>query len=200
MQRAIIADDYRALVERDFAGRVQRAAATLRWNGGRYEALVAVDEFGKEAADPSLLATIQRRLQRYRRIGHDVVVKSARLVPLRLEMKVCVDSHYLRGHVKAELLDLFSNQVLPDGRKGFFHSDNLSFGEGIFLSSLVAKAQSVEGVENVEVSVLERLGEGPQQEIDNGVLPLGPLEVAQLDNDPSLPENGTFTLQMGGGR
>jgi hypothetical protein len=198
--RAIIADDYRALVERDFAGRVQRAAATLRWNGGRYEALVAVDEFGKEEADPSLLAAIQRRLQRYRRIGHDVVVKSARLVPLLIEMKVCVDSHYLRGHVKAELLDLFSNRVLADGRKGFFHSDNLSFGEGIFLSSLVAKAQSVEGVENVEVSVLERLGEGPQQEIENGVLPLGPLEVAQLDNDPSLPENGTFTLKMGGGR
>jgi len=200
LQRAIIADDYRALVERDFAGRVQRAAATLRWNGGRYEALVAVDEFGKEEADPALLEAIKRRLRRYRRIGHDVVVKSARLVPLRIEMKVCVNSHYLSGHVKAELLELFSNRVLPDGRKGFFHADNLSFGEGIFLSSLVAKAQSVEGVENVEVTILERLGAGPQHEIDDGVLPLGPLEVAQLDNDPSLPENGTLGLQMGGGR
>lgn len=200
LQRAIIADDYRALVERDFAGRVQRAAATLRWNGGRYEALVAVDEFGKEEADPELLEAIKRRLYRYRRIGHDLVVKSARLVPLTIEMKVCVNSHYLRGHVKAELLDLFSNRVLPDGRKGFFHADNLSFGEGIFLSSLVAKAQSVEGVENVEVTRLERLGAGPQQEIANGVLPLGPLEVAQLDNDPSLPENGTLSLQIGGGR
>ena len=90
--------------------------------------------------------------------------------------------------------------MLPDGRKGFFHADNLSFGEGIFLSSLVAKAQSVEGVENVEVTILERLGAGPQHEIDDGVLPLGPLEVAQLDNDPSLPENGTLGLQMGGGR
>jgi hypothetical protein len=200
LQRAIIADDYRALVERDFAGRVQRAAATLRWNGGRYEALVAIDEFGKEEADPSLLAAIQRRLRRYRRIGHDLVVQSARLVPLLIEMKVCVDSHYLRGHVKAELLDLFSNRVLADGRKGFFHSDNLSFGEGIFLSRLIATAQAIEGVENVEVTRLERLGEGPQQEIENGVLALAPLEVAQLDNDPSLPENGTFSLQMGGGR
>ena len=200
LQRAIIADDYRALVERDFAGRVQRAAATLRWNGGRYEALVAVDEFGKPEADPELLEAIKRRLRRYRRIGHDLVVKSARLVPLLIEMKVCVNSHYLSGHVKAELLDLFSSRVLPDGRKGFFHADNLSFGEGIFLSSLVAKAQAVEGVENVEVTKLERLGAGPQQEIENGVLPLGPLEVAQLDSDPSLPENGTLTLKMGGGR
>ena len=200
LQRAIIADDYRALVERDFADRVQRAAATLRWNGGRYEALVAVDEFGKEAADPSLLADIHRRLLRYRRIGHDVRVISARLIPLLIEMKVCVDSHYLRGHVKGELLDLFSNRALADGRKGFFHADKLSFGDGIHLSRLIATAQVVEGVENVEVTRLERLGEGPTDEIEKGVLSLGPLEVAQLDNDPSLPENGTFTLKMGGGR
>lgn len=200
LQRAIIADDYRALVERDFAGRVQRAAATLRWNGGRYEALVAVDEIGKEQADPSLLEAIHRRLLRYRRIGHDIRVKSAELVPLRIEMEVCVDPHYLRGHVKGELLDLFSNRVLADGRKGFFHPDNLSFGEGIFLSRLVATAQAVEGVENVVVKRLERLGDGPNDEIKFGVLTLGPLEIAQLDNDPSLPENGNFTLTMGGGR
>jgi hypothetical protein len=200
LQRAIIADDYRALVERDFAGRVQRAAATLRWTGSRYEALVAVDEMGKEQVDPALLAAIYRRLARYRKIGHDVRVESARMVPLLIEMNICVHPHYLRGHVKAELLARFSNRVLADGRKGFFHPDNLSFGDGIYLSQLVAAAQSVEGVESVEVSRLERLGEGPNHEIEFGLLTLGPLEIAQVDNDPSLPENGTFTLKIGGGR
>lgn len=200
LERAIIADDYRALVERDFAGKVQRAGATLRWNGSRYEALVAVDQLGKEEADHSLLNAIFRRLHRYRRIGHDIHVQSAILVPLVIEMNVCVHPHYLRGHVKAALLELFSNRVLPDGSKGFFHPDNLSFGEGIFLSRLVSLAQSVDGVESVEVTKLERLGEGPNREIEFGVLPLGPLEVAQVDNDPSLPENGSFILNMGGGR
>ena len=200
LQRAIIADDYRALVERDFSSEVQRAAASLRWNGSRYEALIAVDEIGKEEAGNSLLAAIYRRMHRYRRIGHDIHVTSARLVPLLIEMHVCVHPHYLRGHVKSELLDLFSNRVLADGRKGFFHPDNLSFGEGIYLSRLIATAQAVEGVESVEVTRLERLGDGPNREIEFGLLPLGPLEVAQVDNDPSLPENGTFTLKMGGGR
>lgn len=200
LERAITADDYRALVERDFAGQVQRAGATLRWNGSRYEALVAVDQLGKEEADHSLLNAIFRRLHRYRRIGHDIHVQSATLVPLVIEMNVCVHPHYLRGHVKAALLDLFSNRVLADGRKGLFHPDNLSFGEGVFLSRLVSLAQSVDGVETVEVTKLERLGEGPNREIEFGVLPLGPLEVAQVDSDPSLPENGTFTLNVGGGR
>jgi hypothetical protein len=200
LQRAIIADDYRALVERDFSSQVQRAAATLRWNGSRYEALIAVDEIGKEEADHSLLAAIYRRMHRYRRIGHDIHVTSARLVPLLIEMHVCVHPHYLRGHVKSELQDLFSNRVLAEGRRGFFHPDNLSFGDGIYLSRLIATAQAVEGVESVEVTRLERLGEGPNQEIEFGVLPLGPLEIAQVDNDASLPENGSFTLKMGGGR
>jgi len=200
LQRAIIADDYRAVIERDFADRVQHAAATLRWNGSRYEALVAVDEIGKEVADQSLLKAVSRGLHRYRRIGHDLHVQSARLEPLLIEMNVCVHPHYLRGHVESELLDVFSNRVLANGRKGFFHPDNLSFGDGIYLSRLIAVAQAIEGVLSVQVTRLERLGEGPNAEIELGVLSLGPLEIAQLDNDPSLPENGTLTLKMGGGR
>jgi predicted phage baseplate assembly protein len=200
LQRAIIADDYSALVEAGFDKQVQRAAAALRWNGSWYEALVAIDQFGKEQADAALLNDIYRRLHRYRRIGHEVRTQSARPVPLVIEMRVCVHAHYLRGHVKAALLEVFGGGVLADGRKGFFHPDNLSFGEGIYLSRLVATAQAVEGVESVEVTRLERLGEGPNHEIEDGVLPLGPLEIAQVDNDPSLPENGVFTLKMGGGR
>ena len=200
LQRAIIADDYAAIVQRDFSGSVQRAAATLRWNGSWYEVLVAVDQFGKAEADDALLDEIAKRLHRYRRIGHDVTVKSARLTPLDIAMTVCVHPHYLRGHVKAALLDLFSNRVLADGRKGFFHPDNLSFGKGIYLSKLVAAAQAVTGVESVQVTKLERLYEGDNGEIENGVLPLGPLEVAQLENDPSFPEHGKLTLIVGGGR
>ena len=131
LQRAVIADDYATIVAREFKDKVQRAAARLRWTGSWYEVLVAIDPFGCEEADPELLDAIAKRLHRYRRMGHDLVVKSARRVPLDIEMSVCVLPNYLRGHIKAALLDLFSNRTLPDGRKGFFHPDNLTFGEGI---------------------------------------------------------------------
>src|SRR5262249_18568713 len=148
----------------------------------------------------SLRDAIARRLHRYRRIGHDVEVQPARLVPLDIALTVCVQPHYLRGHVKAALLELFSSRHLLDGRRGFFHPDNLSFGDGVYLSKLVAAAQAVPGVESVVVTTLERLFQGPNGEIENGVLPLGPLEVAQLENDPSFPEHGRFSLTVGGGR
>ena len=60
--------------------------------------------------------------------------------------------------------------------------------------------QALPGVESVVVGKFERLGEGGQGEKEAGVLLLGPLEVARLDNDPSYPENGRLSLEIGGGR
>lgn len=200
LERAITAADYAEIVMRDFAGKVQRAAAVLRWTGSWYEVLVVVDQRGREEAEQSLLDEISRHLEGYRRIGHDLVVKSARLVPLDIELEICVRPGYLSGHVKAALLAAFSNLAWPDGRRGFFHPDNLTFGEGVYLSKLVAAAQAVPGVESTIVKKLERLYEGPRDELQEGLLPLGPLEVAQLDNDPNYPENGQFKLVMRGGR
>jgi hypothetical protein len=89
---------------------------------------------------------------------------------------------------------------LPGGKRGFFHPDNMTFGQGIYLSQVVAAAQAVEGVESVGVTRFERLYEGPNGEIAAGVLLLGPLEIARLDNDPGFPERGRLTLKLEGGR
>jgi hypothetical protein len=200
LARAIIPGDYSEIVLRDFPDRVQRAAATLRWNGRSFEVLVVVDPKGSEMAEHALLEEISGHLYSYRRIGHNLSVQPARYVPLDIEMIVDVRSEFLRGHVKAELLDVFSNRRLANGRLGFFHPDNLTFGEGIFLSKLVTAAASVPGVDSVKVKSLKRLFEGDNGEIANGVLPLGQLEIARLDNDPNSPENGKLTLCMRGGR
>jgi len=200
LQRAVTADDYAELVRRNFKDKVQRATASLRWTGSWYEALVAIDALGQEEADVALLSQIKGNLYRYRRIGHDLVVKPAHYVSLDIAMTVCVLPHYLRGHVKAALLNAFSNRILPDGQRGFFHADQLTFGEGIYLSKLVASAQVVPGVESVTVTRLERLFEGPNQEVESGILPLGPLEIARLDNDPNFPEHGKLVLDLRGGR
>ena len=200
IQRAVTAEDYAALVEREFKGRVQRAAATLRWTGSWTEVLVAVDPLTAEEEVERLLQEVRRMLHRYRRIGHDVVVKQAVTVPLDVALTVCVLPHFLRGHVEAALLAVLGNRLLPDGRRGFFHPDNLTFGGGIALSRLLAAAQGVAGVESVTVTRLERLHEGPHGEIAAGLLPIGPLEVARLDNDLRFPGNGRLQPTMRGGR
>ena len=60
--------------------------------------------------------------------------------------------------IARELLDIFSNRSLPDGRLGVFHPDNFSFGQPVFLSSLIATAQNVTGVESVNIKKFQRQG------------------------------------------
>jgi hypothetical protein len=198
LERAITASDYATLAKRDVE--VQGASARLAWTGSWYEAQVAVDQRGKDAAAPALLERTRARLERYRRIGHDLDVQPARLVPIDLALLVCVVPHSTRAEVKAALLEVLSNRRLRDGKLGFFHPDRLTFGEGIELSGIVAAAQAVPGVESVTVRKLERLYEGPNRERQTGVLPLQSMEVAQLDNDPDFPEHGRLTLVLRGGR
>jgi hypothetical protein len=200
LERAVTATDYAAIVDRDFEAQVQRAAATVRWTGSHPEVLVAIDPRDASRGDERLLCEIERHLDTYRRIGHDVAVMWARYVSLLVTLTICVRPGHLKGHVKASLLEALGSRRRRDGGLGFFHPDNLSFGEGVQASAIVAAAQAVEGVESVSLERFERLYEGPNGEIEEGVLPLGPLEVARLDNVPNWPEHGRLELKMGGGR
>ena len=200
LERAIIADDYARLAERDRKTTLQRASAQLAWTGSWYEAEVAIDPWDKKAAAAELVESIDGALYRYRRIGHDLRVLPAASVPIALRLAVCALSGYEPGHVRAALLARFSNRRNPDGTRGFFHPDVLSFGEPIELSGIVAAARSVGGVGDVTVIELHRSLEPPRHEIANGVLPLAANEIARLDNDPDHPERGWLQIDVEGGQ
>jgi hypothetical protein len=203
-ERAVTAADYAELAAR--SPKLQHAVAELRWTGSWYQARVAVDPVGKPEADAALLQQLDAGLFRYRRMGHDLCVLGANLVPLDVALEVCVLADYERGRVKAVLLDVFSDRRLIDGTLGLFHPDKLSFGNGVYVSQLVAQAVAVEGVETARLTRLRRLHEPERRGAvrtdvpDSGVLSLGPLEIPQLDNDPDFPENGKLELLLRGGR
>ncbi|MBP1468338.1 hypothetical protein EYB53_021685 [Candidatus Chloroploca sp. M-50] len=200
LRRAIIPEDYATLAMRLFPRQVQRAVARLRWSGMRDEILLLLDARGSNSIPPALLEQVRVALEPYRRIGHDLIVAPARYVPLDIELEVCVKPDYLRGHVRAALLAALSARDLADGRRGFFHPDRLTFGEGIALSALVAAVQVVQGVAYVTVTRLRRRYDGTDVALREGLLALRPDEVARLDNDPIRPENGVLKLTMRGGR
>ena len=62
---------------------------------------------------------------------------------------------------------------------------------------LIATAQTVTGVESVNLKKFQRQGTNSDVALLAGKLTLGRLEIARLDNDPNFPERGVFTLERG---
>jgi hypothetical protein len=197
-ERAVTADDYAAVTERH--AEVQRAAATFRWTGSWHTVFLTVDRLGGRPVDADFEAQIRGHVERFRMAGHDLEVDAPRFVSLEVAMHVCAKPDYFRSDVKAALLEVFSSRVLPDGRRGVFHPDEFTFGQSVYLSRLYAAAQAVPGVDSVHITTFQRQGQDDPTALAEGVLPLGRLEIARLDNDPNFPEHGEFHLDVGGGK
>jgi hypothetical protein len=196
-ERAVTAADYAAMAERHPG--IQRAAARFRWTGSWFTAFVAIDRKGGLTVDDAFKQELAAFLERYRLAGYDVEIEAAVYVPLDVEVMVCVKPGHFRADVKEVLLEAFSNRDLPGGRRGFFHPDNFTFGESVYLSALCETAMGVAGVASAEVTRLQRWDKLPNSELDNAVLTPGRFEIVRLDNDPNFPENGRLQLAMGGG-
>jgi hypothetical protein len=197
-ERAVTPADYAAAAER--RPDVQRAAATFRWTGSWYTVFVTPDRFGGGSIDAGFAARLRRHLERFRMAGYDLEVNSPRYVPLDVTLHICVLPDYFRADVLQAVARVLSSNVLPDGRLGFFHPDNLSFGDAVYLSRLIAAAQAVEGVEAVRPERFQRLASPLPTSLDDGIVPIGSLEIAQLANNPNFRERGRLTLRAGGGK
>jgi hypothetical protein len=196
-ERAVTEADYAAVAQRH--PDVQRAAATRRWTGSWYTLFITVDRRGGRPVDAAFEAELRAFLERFRLAGHDLEVDAPRFVPLDVALTVCVAPGSLRSHVQRALLDAFSRVDLPDGRRGFFHPDNFTFAQPVYLSQVVATAMQVPGVVWVQPTRFQRWGEAAHGELEDGRLTFGRLEIARLDNDPNAPENGRIAFDMQGG-
>ena len=197
-ERAVTEEDYA-----EMAGRhpeVQRAAATMRWTGSWHTVFLTADRRGGLEVDADFEEEMLNHIERFRMAGHDLEVDGPRFVSLEVEMKICVKPDYFRSDIKKELLRIFSSVPLPDGRRGIFHPDNFTFGQPVYISTFIAAAQEVPGVGSVQVTKFQRQGLFSGEALERGMIDLGRLEIARLENDPNFPEHGTFGLIMEGGK
>jgi hypothetical protein len=197
-ERAVTAADYAAAAQR--RPDVQRAAATFRWTGSWYTVFVTPDRFGGGDIDAGFAARLRHHLERFRMAGYDLDVSAPLYVPLDVTLHICVLPNYFRADVLQVVQQVLSSSALPDGRLGLFHPDNFSFGEPVYLSRVIAAAQAVEGVDAVRAERFRRLVNPSPTSLDEGVIAIGSLEIAQLANNPDFRERGRLTLSAGGGK
>jgi hypothetical protein len=196
-ERAVTDDDYAVAAMLD--SRVQRAVGTRRWTGSWYTEFVTVDRQGGIGADPAFRAELAAELEPYRMAGGDVVVQPPVYVPVDIGLTVCVAPGYFRGTVKAALIQAFSTRDLPGGGRGFFHPDNFTFAQPVYLSAVVAAAMAVAGVSWVEVVTFQRSGQAAAGELAVGLIAMDRLEVARCDSEAADPAAGRISFTMTGG-
>ena len=158
---------------------------------------VTVDRYGGAPVDQEFETRLRDSLERFRMAGQDLEVDGPQYVSLEIEIIVCIKPGYFFSDVKKALLDVFSNRILPDNRRGVFHPDNFTFGQPVYLSSVIAAAQAVAGVDSVIVSKFQRQRINSNTALASGKLEVGRLEIARLNNDPNFPERGSFTVRQG---
>jgi predicted phage baseplate assembly protein len=188
-QRAVTADDYARRAERSPA--VQRAAAAFRWTGSWHTVFVTADRAGGLAVDDPFETALRADLEPFRMAGYDLEVDGPQFVSLDVALFVCAAPDHFRANVQAAVLDALTALFAPD---------NFTFGQPVYLSPILAATQTVTGVQSVTVKRFQRQRDSASSAIDEGVLPMGRLEIARLDNDPNFPERGVLEVKLGGGK
>lgn len=198
-ERAVTELDYAAMAKRH--AEVQNAFADFRWTGSWYTVFLAIDRVGgsKVLDDPEFKASMLAHMDRYRMAGVDIELRDPKFVSLEIVLRVCVTKGYLRSEVRRRLERAFGQYDLGRGDRGFFHPDNFSFGQDVYLSQVLQVAMEIEGVDHVRAEVFKRWGQTPNQEIEKGRISIAASEIARLANDSSLPEDGRITFILEGG-
>jgi hypothetical protein len=196
-ERAVTASDYEEVLKRHPG--IQKAAAEKRWTGSWYTMFVAIDRKGGMDVDKEFEAEIVGFLEKYRLAGYDVEIQSPIYVPLKITIEVCLKDGYFWGEVKEKLLKVFSSKVREDSSsRGFFHPDNFTFGQTLFLSRIYECALAVAGVSSVTIIEFHRWGKEARSELDDGYIKAGSMEILRLDNDPNFAENGMIDFSFCG--
>ncbi len=208
--RAVTLEDYARRAE-ELPG-VAHAHASYAWTGSWRTVRVAIDPRGTDILAEPLRQQIADHLEAVRLIGEDLEVRPARYVPLDIYLRLCAHPDFWPEHLRRDLELEFSNGYTVDGRTGFFHPDNWTFGQPLHASQLIGRALSVPGVGRVLVASIKRLHglSGPSlgiplvlEDVDHPVveqLAVRAYEIIQVVNDPSRLETGRLNFEIQGGR
>lgn len=199
-ERAVTVSDY-ATVTQEASSQIEDAAAELRWTGSWHTAFIAAEPKSGGDLSPALRRSLYQFVNRFRLAGQDIKIESPNYIPLEITLNICVDPNYFQRDVETSVKQALTGGNAAAGQPPLFAPGSFELGQTVYLSPIYAAAHSVAGVCTVAASVFQPQDVGATDfYLRRGEIPLGPFQVARLDNDPSLPNHGRLTLVMTGGK
>jgi hypothetical protein len=193
-RRAVTKADYERLAGEHPA--VQRAFVRTLGHGSWTTFVVAVDPLGGIHASAEFLRGIRAWLEPLRMMGQDLIVEAPRFAPLDIGLRVCICRGHSDSAVRRAVEAALGAGTLPDGTRGFFHPDSLSFGDSVYLSRIIAAVKSVPGVADVAVDTFRKWRTTDTLALQNGILQVDPSEIPILMNDRNHPERGVLRIAV----
>ena len=191
LERCVTEGDYAEVAERH--PDVLRASARLRWNGSWNLAELYLQRPGGRPVDDLFSRRLQRFMAPYLLAGWELQLSSPAYVPLDLRLTVWADPAVEREDLRQKLRSRVGGGEVDFLRPGFF-----TFGKSVFLSEVIAQVMALPEVVDVRVDVFQRWGQPAKGELENGEIPILPLEIAQIDNDLQAPHRGVLRVTIGG--
>jgi hypothetical protein len=191
LQRAVALQDY-ADVARQLP-EVARAAAKAI-DGIFNTVIVLVDPKDQTDLSEELRQRVFDHIDRLRMAGREHFVARPVYVPLTVVLALCVEPGFLRHEVRDRVLA----ELRPGSgdRRGYFHPDELNFGQDVEVGELLAFVQSIAGVRAVKALEFRRSDTPDPAVVDR--IDLALTEVGRLDADEDFPENGVLLVQVVG--
>jgi hypothetical protein len=203
--RAVSAPDYAALAL-SFPGIAKASAAWVLQDPVTLQAIqhpyiqLTAGTLDRVPLQGTVLATNLRRFLDSHR-DPNVPLRVQDFSPVYIAVAVGIDIDPSRPHqatlnrVQAAL----NPGVNSDGSAGYFAYEDLTFGQAIFLSSLYAIVQGIDGVLDATVTVLRRVGPGfsdPVSQPPHDIL-IRPTEIVTIDSTANPASTLTVTGQGG---
>lgn len=207
--RAVTLADYVSRAE-EVEG-VSRAAARYAWTGSWRTVRVTIDPIGTTELSNQLRKAVSDYLNAVRLIGEDIEIRPPLFVPLEINVVLCAKPDVWPEDLTFVLEQEFSAGWTPDGRKGFFHPDEWTFGQPLYASQIIGRAMRVQGVEHV---VGQKTGTPPADKIisvsikrwnspfaaTDALTQVNYNEIIQVMGNPDHLEQGIIRFEVKGGR
>lgn len=178
---------------------ILRAVAESRWTGSWETLFLFVQRPGGETVDRGLEDRLRAFLEPRLLAGADLEIRSPSPLPLEIHLRGVIEPSAVSEAVRRALLDRLGEGDPGNGSPGYFHSDNFTFAQPVFLDDVLDEAMKVEGVASIGAEVFRpwgSTGEGPS--VRSSIEP-GPFEIASLRNRPAEPQLGVLTIELEGG-
>lgn len=189
-EQCIVEDDYAEMAKR-YPG-VLQATARIRYVGLWHTVVIYVRRHTFEPLSDEFRRRLDSFMQQYRQAGYEIDYRDPDFVPLHIAIQVHLKPGQRALILRGAIDNVVGTQQNNDGTFGFFHPATFAMGKPIYRSQLVAAIMQIAGVDRVDVYKF-----GRSDGADNvAEIPIGPLEIAELENDPAKPEHGTLKLEV----